>query len=276
MVPFALVDVELSRLLKRFGPHRQVVHAEFPFWRMQKDGIWEIDRPHLVRTTAKGDAHKSSLTDNDIRGGLSPDVHDALHNDPDFAWRIAESLVEAHFPDTLQDQVLRATGVDGALSGQAADTEPSSNILQLSDTDDFVISRRRKRNSAFRGAVLEAYGNQCAVCRFAVRMEGQPLALDAAHIRWHEAAGPAHIRNGMALCTLHHRLFDEGAFTVLEKRSNFEVRVTDMAEGAGFRDSLKRFQGRPLHTPKHLGKQPDPKYLEWHRKEVFRSTISIP
>ena len=275
MAPFALVDAELSSLLRRFGPHRQVVHTEFPFWRMQKDGIWEIDRPLLATTTSKGDAHKASLLNHDIHGGLSADAYDAFRNDPDFARRVAESLVEAHFPNTLLDQVLQATGVEGGSADDMDDTKPSTNILELRDADDFATSRRRKRNSAFRGAVLEAYGHQCAVCRFAVRMEGQPLALDAAHIRWHEAAGPAQVRNGMALCTLHHRLFDEGAFTVLEKRTKFEVLITDMADGLGFNESLKRFQGTFLHIPNRLSDQPGPMFLKWHRREVFRSSVSI-
>lgn len=276
MAPFALVDAELGSLLGRFGPHRQVVHTEFPFWRMQKDEIWELDRPHLVTTTRKGDAHKTDLLNHDIRGGLSLDAYNAFRNDPDFAWRVAESLVEAHFPNTLQDQVLRATGVEGGPINDMDDTKSPSNILEIRDTDDFVTSRRRKRNSAFRGAVLEAYGHQCAVCRFAVRMEGQPLALDAAHIRWHEASGPAQVRNGMALCTLHHRLFDEGAFTVLEKRTKFEVLITDMADGLGFNESLKQFQGTFLHIPNRLVEQPEPNFLKWHRREVFRSSVSIP
>lgn len=268
MAPFALVDVELARLLRRFGPHRQVVHAEFPFWRMQNDGIWEIERPHLATTTRKGDAHKSSLLNHNIRGGLAPAVHDAFRSDPDLAWRVAESLVEAHFPNTLQEQVLRETGVEGALVNDGGDAKPSSNILQIRDVDDFVNSRRRKRNSAFRGAVLEAYGHQCAVCKFAVKMEHQPLALDAAHIRWHEAAGPAQVQNGLALCTLHHRLFDEGAFTV---SPNFVVLVTNMADGQGFAESLGRFRGSSLHTPAHRCEQPSPEFLKWHQREVFRS-----
>ena len=267
MASFAVVDVELARLLRKFGPNRQAIHTEFPFWRMQKDGIWELDRPHLATTTRKGDAHKRSLLDHNIEGGLSLDAYNAFRSNPDFAWRVAESLVEAHFPSTLQEQVLRETGVEGGMLEDMDDTKPSSNILQLRDADDFVTSRRRRRNSAFRRAVLEAYGHQCAVCKFAVRMERQPLALDAAHIRWHEANGPAQVPNGLALCSLHHRLFDEGAFAVLP---NFRMLVTDLADGQGFNESLGRFRGSPLHTPAHRGKQPAPEFLAWHRSEVFR------
>src|SRR5437588_7846441 len=40
------------------------------------------------------------------------------------------------------------------------------------------------------------------------------VGLDAAHIRWHQAGGPDREGNGLALCVLHHKLFDLGAFTV--------------------------------------------------------------
>ena len=274
MAPFATVEGELARLLRSFGPNRKATHPEFPFWRMQKDEIWEIDRPNLVRTTASGDAHKACLVDHDIHGGLLPSVYEAFRKDPHFALRVAESLVEAHFPSTLHEAVLKSTGIEDALSNSAGRSLLGDGVLQVMDVDDFVTSRRRKRNPAFRGKVLQAYAHRCAVCRFAVRLKEQPLALDAAHIRWHEAAGPAQVRNGLALCSLHHKLFDWGAFTVVEKQRVFEVLITDMAHGPGFDESLKRFQGTSLHTPTRLIERPAKEFLEWHHSEVFRSSFA--
>jgi putative restriction endonuclease len=37
-----------------------------------------------------------------------------------------------------------------------------------------------------------------------------PIALDAAHIRWVQAAGSDEDANGLDLCVLHHELFDRG------------------------------------------------------------------
>jgi putative restriction endonuclease len=42
------------------------------------------------------------------------------------------------------------------------------------------------------------------------------IAVDAAHIRWHAHGGPGEVSNGLALCALHHRLFDHGAITMRE------------------------------------------------------------
>lgn len=42
LVPFVDVEYLLSSLLARFGPSRRSHHPEYPFWRLQNDGLWEI------------------------------------------------------------------------------------------------------------------------------------------------------------------------------------------------------------------------------------------
>ena len=37
------------------------------------------------------------------------------------------------------------------------------------------------------------------------------VGLEAAHIRWHQFSGPDINENGLALCSIHHRLFERGA-----------------------------------------------------------------
>jgi putative restriction endonuclease len=54
------------------------------------------------------------------------------------------------------------------------------------------------------------------------------LGIEAAHIMWHQAGGPATIQNGLALCILHHKLFDRGVFTFSEDRM---VQVSELAHG---------------------------------------------
>ncbi len=40
------------------------------------------------------------------------------------------------------------------------------------------------------------------------------MAIEAAHIKWHQAGGPDIEQNGIALCSMHHKLFDRGVFTI--------------------------------------------------------------
>ena len=272
MAPFTLVDPQLSRLLDAFGPRRRVVHTEFPFWRMRNDDVWEIDRPKLVSCTTKGDAHRSSLTGRNIHGGLLEEDYNTLRNQPDLAWRIAESLLDAHFPDTYHDDILAATGFDAPAYGSSDKNKNAGEIRDemAHSVAEFETARRRKRDSAFRAAVLAAYGGQCAVCKFNVRMSCRPIAVEAAHIHWHTASGPDNVKNGLALCSLHHRLFDRGAFTL--SMHDLRISVAEEASGHGFDESLGRFEGqRPIVLPQYEGHWPAAKFLRWHHRDVFRA-----
>jgi predicted restriction endonuclease len=42
------------------------------------------------------------------------------------------------------------------------------------------------------------------------------VGVEAAHIKWHQAGGPDTSPNGIALCALHHKLFDRGMITFSE------------------------------------------------------------
>ncbi len=260
---YALVDRELTELLEKFGPVRKAIHTEQPFWRMRNDGVWEIDRPELVMRTLSGDAYKSSLMQHDIRGGFFEKDYDLLRRGGNLAWSIAESLLHAHFPATRHDEILRAVGMN-----------PSARTLAATpEADDFALPMQQRRDAEFRRIVLDAYGGQCAVCAYGVRVEGNLVGVEAAHIRWRPARGPNEVRNGLALCMLHHKLFDEGAFTLTPR--DLVVAVAAVASGPGFDDWLGRFRGRRLRIVPRAGEHPHPNFLRWHGRQVFRSPEEI-
>lgn len=103
------------------------------------------------------------------------------------------------------------------------------------------------RDPGFRRAVLRAHEHRCAVCGFDIRLGARSLALDGAHIKWHQAGGPDDVQNGLALCVLHHKLFDEGAFTLSPPGERSVVLVSEAAIGTtGFDGWLGRFTSRPF------------------------------
>lgn len=275
MVPYSLVDRDLAPLLDRFGPRRKSPRprTQYPFWRMRKDRIWEIDRPEEVTTTRSDDAHVKSLRANDIHGGLLEEDYLALRRDPHLAWRIAESIIEAHFPESYRADILRATGLGTALD-EVAGCNRDDSSGQLGDERavyEYELSRRLKRDPGFRPAVLCAYSERCAVCAFDLRLGGKSTAVEAAHIHWHADAGPDRVRNGLALCTLHHRLFDRGAFTLAS--DDLTISVAKEAGGTGFDQALGRFDGKPPRVlPRSDHDRPAEKYLRWHQTEVFRGS----
>ena len=218
--PYETAAPELETLLRNFGPYRPVYHPEQPFWRLQKDKVWEIDRPNLVRPlTSSGDAHVSKLKNYNIHGGFTESVFEAFCNNQDWAFTVARILLDSHFLTTLHDEILAATGILAPAPNTKDEKELNQDKIEEIRLE-YENSRRLKRDEKFRSKVLLAYDNQCAVCEFSVRIDEHPIAIEAAHIQWHTALGPADTNNGLSLCALHHKLFDKGVFTLLPSELN--------------------------------------------------------
>ena len=261
LVSYEVVDRELARLINRFGPHGRPQNTHYPFWRLQNDGIWEVDEPDLVQTTSSGEPLKSDLRQHHICAGFTDTDYVAFRKNPMLARRIAEELIAKHFPSTMHLEILEATVIPFS----------PSNDEETQYSQDWLTTRRRWRDSTFRRKVLEAYDSICAVCEFSVHFLDldQPLAIEAAHIKWHECNGPAVVENGLALCALHHRLFDKGAFTVLP---DLKVRVSPDIKGDGVVDALKQYDSEPLRSPpREAYPRPKPEFLLWHSKQVFKN-----
>jgi putative restriction endonuclease len=127
---------------------------------------------------------------------------------------------------------------------------------------------KRKRDPYFRDKILNAYEHQCAVCGFNVRVGNSLVALEAAHIKWHQAGGPDTEENGIALCSLHHKLFDRGAFTLTKE---MQIKVSDRAYGSkGFSEWLLAFHHKELRKPQSPSYYPEPQFVKWHSSEVFQ------
>lgn len=265
MTTFELAREELGELVSRFGPHRRgpTGAMHYPFWRMQYDGVWELDRPHLVTVTSSNNAHVRDLLRHGITGGLLEHDYNALQGDPQLAWKVALNLLDAHFPETLHSYILESVGI--------------TDQATVSDDSDYeiveTVVRRRRRDPAFRESVLMAYDWCCAVCAMSLSIAGSKVALEAAHIRWHASGGSNEVRNGLALCVLHHSLFDLGAFTLLPDLSVF---VSGLLEGNEADNALGRHHQTPLLVlPDTRAARPSLRYLRWHQREVFRSPEEI-
>ena len=250
MASYRTVGTKLGELLREFGPPRKAIHTEVPFWRLQNDNVWEIENGARVRLTTSGDPHKRDLLRHDVRGGLPEDVYSTLRADHRLAAEVAHDLLAAHFPETRHDDILQAVGLD---------------------PDFLSVSRQKMRDPGFRRAVLRAYEQRCAVCAFDVRLGNRTIALDAAHIKWHQAGGPDDVRNGIALCVLHHKLFDEGAFTLSPPENGSVVLVSESAHGTtGFDEWLGRFHRRAVRSPIRNSYRPGSRFVAWSFREVFQ------
>ncbi|WP_342548096.1 phosphorothioated DNA-binding restriction endonuclease [Paenibacillus sp. FSL P2-0089] len=229
----------LKELLMEFGPPRQCYHPEEPFVRLTSDGLWVLNRP-----VDKKKIQDKLLVEQQVAGGFEPEVLALLEGRPALCHEIAEQLLYAHFPETVHSDILEAVGFE------------------------LAPVPRRKRDPKFRNRILKAYEYSCAVCGFNVRLGNQLIAIDAAHIQWHLAGGPDQEENGIALCTLHHKLFDRGVFTITNER---KLLVAEEANGTrGLEEWLMRYHGSEIRSPINPVYQPKRVFLEWHVREVFK------
>lgn len=147
---------------------------------------------------------------------------------------------------------------------------PSGTPRPITDELDrryaVVEIRARLHQRRFRSLVLPAYRHQCAVCRLRhVRL------LDAAHILGdaHERGQPR-VSNGLSLCTIHHRAFDEHLVGI-DARYTVHVSRRLLEDDDGpMLDVLKGCHSTRLEVPRAPAQRPDPHRLA-ERFDVFRA-----
>ena len=251
--PYAEVDEKLRSLLIEFGPPRKSYHPEYPFWRLQNDGdFWEIpqrDELLLQRGSRKrtGDIPRSILQNCHATGGFTKPVYEHLVSNPIESSKLASRILQEHFPESMHQAILDAVG-----------------MREMSAT-----TFRATRNPAFREEIIRIYEHRCAICGFDGRLGYADLAIDAAHVMWHSAGGPDTEGNGIALCVLHHRLFDRGAMGINE---DHRVLVSQhVSGGKEVEQTITRFSGLPLRMPQPGTSPVNAKYIRWHQREVFRA-----
>lgn len=246
LVPFSEIERPLKTLLERYGPPRKSQHPEYPFWRLQTDGIWTVPRAEsLTRRKSNSDPLKTELIRKGIEGGFTEPVYELFRGDQRLFQDAVLSLIRAHFPESMHEDLL--------------------NELNLLDV---VSPKPQPRDSSFRQAVVQAYEHRCAVCGYEIRIGSSDLALEAAHIKWRQAKGPDVVQNGLALCAIHHKALDRGAIGITE---DYAIVVSAELYGqGGIQELFIRFSHQRLRHPHSTGLLPDRTYLAWHQREVFR------
>jgi putative restriction endonuclease len=148
---------------------------------------------------------------------------------------------------------LRVLIQPGGWRGPLDEREPS--LIDDPIERRYVVRETRVRvhQARFRGRVLPAYRDQCGICRLK-----ELRLLDAAHIVGDlEERGEPVVSNGISLCSIHHRAFDQHLVGV---DADYTVRVSRrlLEEDDGpMLDLLKGFHGLPLAVPRAAESRPD-------------------
>lgn len=249
-VTWEQAQTRLADLIREFGPQTKTgakQSAAYPFTRLRSDGVWALDAE--VPNDVVGDLDRAQPTGR-LHSALEAQLRDAT-----IRAAVARALVEAHFPDTVAPDVLIAARLDptavlhgGAVVGAAAPP--------------------RQRSRRWVLEILKAWDECCAFCGYDGRLGSTPVGLEAAHVRWFNLGGPDDLDNGLALCSLHHKLFDRGALGLSP-----DLTVVVSPGFTARTESSKRvydLHGRELQ-PGPGAATPDEHHRTWHEDQVFKS-----
>lgn len=252
IVSFPDIEARLEELIAEFGNTASAVNrprAHYPFWYLRNDGFWFVeDEAKFAPRKGKGAWGEPSvvaLRDAPAKAGFLPDVAALLTEDRDLRRRAVVTVLEQSFPETRRQDVIDAVGLT---------------------VRDAVLA---VRDPKFRQDVLREYGYRCAICGFDGRIHASSVGLEAAHIKMLSFGGPNDITNGLALCSLHHKLFDAGAITI--EPSSYALSVSARFAGLSLGvHAVIEAADRPIrHLPIRETCRPAETNLAWHRSQVF-------
>ena len=129
----------------------------------------------------------------------------------------------------------------------------------------FTVSRII-RDRVFRGIVLRAYDQRCAISGLKLINGGGRAEVDAGHIRPVEAGGPDIVSNGIALSGTAHWMFDRGLISLAD---DLKILVSRQANDP---DAVRAFINRSGNAfpPLRISDRPHPHFLKWHRENCFK------
>jgi putative restriction endonuclease len=261
LVSYQDAEEPVSRLINDFGPpvaspSRARQRAAMPFVHLERE-LWDLRDGRGHELGPEVPERRSWLVERSAVGRLRPEVEQLLA-DPATLAAAARQLLDLHFTPALASLICDAVDLDVATL-EAASLQPP-------------IRGRRPRRPGFAEEVLRAYAYACAVCGFDGALGRNPVAIEAAHIRWHSQQGPDEVANALALCTLHHALLDLG---VLGLKVDLQVLVSPLyvaRSAAG--QVVHTLNGTPLRPPQPSQPTPDAAHVNWHGRLVFKGNAA--
>lgn len=243
------VEQRLGNLLIEFGPPRKGnAPPEFPFTRLRSDLVWQLSRD------VPNDQLKELRT-SPITGSFPAEIETELLQVPSSIATVAQLLMEDQFPLTIAPDVLTAVGLD-------------PDVIFGARLTSQVQVKGRQRSGAWRHQILEAWDRSCAFCGFDGQIAGAAVGIEAAHIRWFNFGGPDDDDNGLALCSLHHKLLDRGVLGLSDPQTVVVSRTYSARTSEGRRVyDLHDLQLRPRPGTRLLAEA----HVAWHSQEVFKA-----
>ena len=130
-----------------------------------------------------------------------------------------------------------------------------------------TIVETRLFQSEFRSSILELFGHKCSFCDI-----DSDILLEAAHIKpvGEDISSAGIYANGLALCRIHHKLFDMGLISLKDGKI-VPSRELVSIESEFLNEQFNELIRKPaIRLPKGSKSE---SYLIWHFSNVFKDSL---
>ncbi len=180
---------------------------------------------------------------------------------PDFFLEYVSKLEDIHgFGESVDDlRVLETVMDEGANEEFILNNETLNQVTQTRRSTVVRITRKI-REASFKRRVLTAYGHQCAFCLIQLKLVDAAHIIPVAHERSTDETS-----NGIALCPLHHRAFDQSLVTINERyETMINRRSMTYLSSINLDGGMTRFIEeirQTIHIPRALRERPNINYI---------------
>ncbi len=97
---------QVKSLLEIYNQNSRNQHPEYPFWRLQKDGFWEVNVQKVIEENVSGDVKRRDLFTNKAEGGFKSKFYEILLENENSIDLLSLSLLKGHFSESLHESLI--------------------------------------------------------------------------------------------------------------------------------------------------------------------------
>ena len=222
-----------------------------PFFHLRTSGIW---------TPLDADDNPTEERRRVASARIDPGFFACLQN-ADFRQRLRLVLVDRYFSDPNERTAL----------SEFADVRLEEAEALKDEILRYEIAHRLVREARFGLTIVPAYDYTCALTGYKLVTADAGSIVDAAHIHQFARSRNNDPRNGIALSKNAHWAFDKGLWSLTDD-CRVVLATNRFRETGPSPFLLANFEGKRIHLPKNRDLWPDPRHLDWHRRNKLSTS----
>ena len=263
-----MVSTFLNYLNSLYPDQKGIV--ALPFFHLKSDGFWHLVPSEGYETLFKLIRHikssyqirdmvKYAYLDNELYAMLLSDNNRKL---------LRQVIINGYFQNEERKMLIQTINLSReAMKYEHLLIAETSEPYAPNKPKEKIRFKEQVREAGFRHVIMSIYNYTCSVCNMRILTLEGASAVDAAHIIPFGVAANDDIRNGIALCKLHHWSFDERLISIDDQ---FRVIVTSLLSAQRPTEwLLTELRSKQVLLPQNEALYPAQEALHYHRGNIL-------